>query len=127
MNAQAEMDRLTDMLALKVRQRLGNKAGLRLVTAENLSHSIPTAPSVGWLQPFERDIIYARIRDLARMYSLDVLVRQETAHCTSRIECLDDRELTDLLERMERGRECVSEGTSIDDAGLVRRARIDCG
>ena len=120
MSAQAEMEKLTDMLALKVRQRLGNKVGLRLVESGNLHREIPTAPQPGFLDPQTRDLIYARIRDLARMYWLGWLVRQETASVGGVIECLDDEALRSLREKMEHARECRVEGIGFDEAGLVR-------
>jgi hypothetical protein len=109
------------MLALKVRQRLGNKTGLRLVTAETVGSSIPTTPTPGFLNPQSRDIIYSRIRDLSRMYWLKWLVRQETAHVGGTLECLEDADLSALLSQMERARECRVEGVGFDDAGLVRQ------
>lgn len=119
-----DIDELARLVALRTRRKLGQRAGLRLVSTRNLRSEIPTAPPPGRLQPFERDIIYSRIRDLARIYGLGLLVRQETAHRSSRIECLEDDELLALLGTMERARECVMDGTPIDEAGLIRRARI---
>lgn len=117
MNAQEEMDRLTDMLALKVRHRLGIKAGLCLVGSERRRDEFP--PNIG-LDAQSRDIIYSRIRDLSKMYCLAWLVRQETECVGGMIECLEDDGLTSLLTKMERGRECRVEGIAFDDAGLVR-------
>lgn len=61
----------------------------------------------------------ARIRDLRRMYRLGWLVRQETFNVPA-LECLEDRELSALLQDMERARECLQDDVSFEEAGLVR-------
>jgi len=93
------------------------KPRLKLVGKEDFSEAVTTKRT---LDAQSRDLIYRRIRDLGRMYSLMWLVRQETASVGGTIECLDDAALGDLLSMMERARECRVEGVAFDDAGLVK-------
>lgn len=111
------MDDSLRSLALQIATRAGVRAGrarrhLTVVGPE-------PAPELG-LTAIQRDVLYARIRDLGNMYWLCWLIRQETAHVGGVLECLSDDELQALAELMERGRECRVEGIPFDDAGLVR-------
>lgn len=119
MDRHKELDKLAELVALRARQKLGMKAGLRLVGRENARREVPSAPTPGNLDAQSRDVLYRRIRDLSRMYWLAWLVRQETEHVGGVIECLCDDELLALRKKMEYARECRVEGVSFDDAGLV--------
>jgi hypothetical protein len=101
-------------LALQVAQRVGVRAGRK----RRLS-AVGDAPLPG-MTALQRDVLYSRITDLARMYWLAWLVRQETRHVEGVVECLTDDELNALMIKMERGREARIEGIAFDDVGLVR-------
>ena len=62
---------------------------------------------------------YSLIRDIARLHGLQWLVRKETEHADGIIERLDDAELARLHATMRRAQDCILEGVSFDDAGLM--------
>ena len=65
-----------------------------------------------------RDACLKRIRFLRKAYSLAWLVDQHTFDAPA-LESLTDESLSDLLRAMERARECIADGVSFEDAGLV--------
>lgn len=93
---------------------------LRLVSRDDLASS-PQGMSAE-----TRDLHYRIIRDMARMYWLAWLVRQETEHVGGAMECLDDDELVALRQKMHRAHECRVEGIAFDDAGLIRHREETC-
>jgi hypothetical protein len=109
---------LADRLAQRTRelQQADAKKQLRLVGKADAPRAIVDCPPVS--------VIYARIRDLSRMYWLAWLVRQETMHVHGSLEMLSDDDLATLLEKMEKARECREEGIGFSEAGLVRPGTI---
>ena len=115
MSDKAKLELIAGRIAARIQGRMAERPRLKLVRREDVE-----TPKPAGLDPQSKDVIYARIRDLSRMYWLKWLVRQETAHVGGVIECLDDNALTSLLSMMERARECRVEGVGFDEAGLVR-------
>lgn len=108
-------DKQLQELAEQVAMAMGKaRAKPRLVLVD------PDEPSA--LNALQRDVIYARIRDLGNLYWLNWLIRQETMHVLGVLECLPDEQLTDLLSKMERGVEARMDGVPFEEVGLVRGA-----
>jgi hypothetical protein len=59
-----------------------------------------------------------RIRFLRKAYQLAWLVDQHTFDLPT-LESLSDEALSSLLRAMEKARECIADGVSFEDAGLV--------
>lgn len=105
------LEALARMISTHLGQQLP-RPKLRLVKRDDLA--VIVAPD----DPITRDSKLSRIRDLAKMYWLGWLVRQEGG--VGGPESLMPDDLTALLEKMERARECRVEGIAFDEAGLVR-------
>lgn len=114
MNEKGRLEALARMIAAEI-EKAPEKPRLRLVGRDDLApqQERPT------LDAQTRDCMYRRIRDLARMYWLGWLVRQETGRVGGVLECLDDDALSALMTKMEKARECRAEGIAFDEAGLV--------
>lgn len=119
MSKEQSLDRLVTLVAQRAQRKLGKKAQLQVVGVGNLREVLPSAPPLGILDAATRDLMYRRIQDLARMYWLAWLVRQETAKHGGAVECLDDDQLIALHQKMERAREARVDGIPFDEVGLV--------
>ena len=98
-------------------QLLDARAGVGRKAPPKLRLVVPPTPKL--LDPISRDAHLRRVQHLKRAYNLDWLVDQETFDVAS-VSCLEDCDLIRLLTYMERARECILDGVSFDDAGLVR-------
>ena len=58
------------------------------------------------------------------MWRLEWLVEQETFNRPG-LDSLEDAELSALLQRMERARECAHDGMAYEEADLVRNLAAD--
>lgn len=105
---------LANMIAARVNGAADEKPRLRLVE--------PPRRETRELDDTTRELHRRRIRFLARGYALHWLVDQALLK-VGRLEDLNDDALLELHADMERARECIFEGVSFDEAGLVKRAR----
>jgi hypothetical protein len=103
------LEALAQALARKVKGEAPRKPKLRLVQQP--------APSI--FDSVTRACILDRIRTLRRMWALGWIVDQATFNQPN-LDALADEALSALLKDMERARECIAEGISFEDAGLVR-------
>ena len=80
---------------------------------------VVTPPKPALLDPIFRRAHEDRIRTLAKRYRLEWLVQQATFDVYD-LCVLEDQALIDLLADVEKARECIADGISFEDAGLVR-------
>lgn len=123
MDTSQEMEKLAELIALRAKSKLGQKAQLRVVGKRNLTTLLPDAKGADDASLAARARLYDRIRDAADLYNLWWLVRQETHSADGMLERLSDHELVDLMERIDRARDCILEGVAFDEVGLVRPLR----
>jgi hypothetical protein len=123
MSDKEKLEALARVIATELRG-MPRRPKLRVLRRDDVAQMVSAKPAPVGMDAVTRDGIYARIRDLARMYWLAWLVRQETRHAGA-LESLSDDELSALLEKMEKARECRVEGIGFDEVpGLVRPGTV---
>ena len=112
----AALEALAEALARKAARHVSGRPPPLAV----LQHLGPaSSANATSLDHITRRSILKRIRLLASSYQLQWLVDQET-FATAGPEAVDDARLTQLLQDMEAARQCIVDGGSFDDIGLVR-------
>lgn len=96
---------------------LDARAGLGRKERPKLRLVVPPTPKL--LDPIFREAHIKRVLFLQRAYRLQWLVDQACFNAAS-LSCLEDCDLIRLLNDMERARECIADGVSFEDAGLIR-------
>lgn len=105
------MDRLAALIKSGLAEAQPRKAELRIVGSE-------TPPSRR-LDAVTRESYVRMIGHLRRRYRLQMLVDQATFGVGS-VDRLGDEQLEALYKDLERARECLADGISFEDAGLLR-------
>jgi hypothetical protein len=108
---QVMVDRLAALIKSAMQSEQGLKPNLRVVGAQE--------PPRRSLDSVTRESYVRMIGHLRRRYSLQMLVDQAIFGKGS-VDRLGDDELVALHKDLERARECIADGISFEDAGLVR-------
>lgn len=114
------MSELVELLRARVRSAPLPKPQLRLVTPATvavLASSPPRRMDAITRESYVRMIV--SLRRFYLPYGMDVLVNQALLGKSS-VEDLEDEELVALLRTMDRARDCIAEGISFEEAGLLR-------
>lgn len=83
-------------------------------------------PRPSLLDSLSREAHIRRILWLRKRYGLTWLLEQACFNAANVYE-LDDAAVIALLQRMEKARECIADGISFEDAGLVQSVFEDQG
>lgn len=109
---QVMVDRLAALIKGALQSEQGLKPNLTVVGAKE-------APKRQGLDSVTRESYVRMIGHLRRRYGLQMLVDQATFGRGS-VDRLGDEELEALYKDLERARECIADGISFEDAGLLR-------
>lgn len=102
---------------LELANVLNARAGLGRSERPKLRLVVP--PTSKLLDPIFREAHIKRAIFLRDRYRLQWMVDQATFNVAS-LSCLEDCDLIRLLADMERARECMADGISFEDAGLIQ-------
>lgn len=114
---------ISDSDAQRLAAEIAASMGLKTKRRRRLVAVPPEGlPDETGLTALQRDALYARIRDIAQLYGLGWLIRQESMHVNGLMECLSDDDLLALMGKMDRAVEALMDGVPFAEVGLVRGA-----
>ncbi len=109
-----EVSRLSALLEKKLGERFpAPRPALRLITTADL----PPKPAPLY-DDHEREWVRDRIRYWTRIYGLEQWTRQQMRGFVT-LEDMPDEDLQALLNRIERGVQCIRDGIGFDEADLM--------
>lgn len=127
MDLDREMDKLAELIALRAQRKMGVKPQLAAVGSARQPDSKQTgAAATEARQPVRMDYLYREshfrmIRHIRRRWgcSMQVIIDQACFGLAG-IEQLSDEQLIQLHKDLERAQECMRDGVSFEDAGLLK-------
>lgn len=125
MDLDQEMDKLAQLIALRAQRKMGVKPKLSVVgsakPAEAKPEPLPAARPAMRMDVVLRESHYRMIRHFNRRWgaSMQMLIDQACFGYMG-IEQLPDDDLIQLHKDLERAEDCMRDGVSFEDAGLLR-------
>lgn len=125
MDLDQEMDKLAQLIALRAQRKMGVKPKLSAVgsgkPAEGRPEPLQAARPAMRMDVVLRESHYRMIRHFQRRWgaSMQLLIDQACFGYMG-IEHLPDDDLIQLHKDLERAEDCMRDGVSFEDAGLLR-------
>jgi len=127
MDLDREMDKLAELIALRAQRKMGVKPQLAVVGSARQPDGKQTGTTDTKAQkPARMDYLYREshfrmIRHIRRRWgcSMQVIIDQACFGLAG-IEQLPDDQLIQLHKDLERAQECMRDGVSFEDAGLLK-------
>lgn len=128
MDLDREMDKLAELIALRAQRKMGVKPQLAVVGSAKQPDSKQAQPGAaaeaqkpGRMDYLYRESHFRMIRHIRRRWgcSMQVIIDQACFGLAG-IEQLPDEQLIQLHKDLERAQECMRDGVSFEDAGLLK-------
>ncbi len=125
MDLDQEMDKLAQLIALRAQRKMGVKPKLTAVgsakPAEPEAVPVPCAKPTMRMDVVLRESHYRMIRHFDRRWGAPMkLLIDQACFGYMGIEHIPDDDLIQLHKDLERAEDCMRDGVSFEDAGLLR-------